>query len=583
VRRAAVSAVLLLLLSATAFADGEKRLILALEPFHEALIGDTERFSIGIRLTAEIRGRSERVAAVVSRHGADSWSLSIAHRKFPLRIARDERRTVLILPAHRTAIVADGRGGFLSLDQIGARLFGYAEREEGVLYEMIERLRLEDLVNAIGFEPGGSRDEWVAGDLTIVARPDPASLDFRSGDVRVRLDYRAEPAPPPEVPEGFSIQRVEREELERVIGRGIRRGLSLLVPPGEETEEERTVENGRLRIIDGHRVVTLSGTPTQIGRAHARLLEDEAVLCIDSTLHLVGLAYTLDRGRWFPDELRDAWRRLAPHIPEDHLREMDALADGVPFTRETVRIANVFPELFHCSGFAMFGEATKGGKLYHGRVLDYMTEIGLQDCATIFIVKPTGKRAFVNVGYAGFIGSVSGMNDRGISLGEMGGRGEGKWDGVPMATLMRRALEECETLDEVVHLWRTSPRTCEYYYVVADGKVPTAVAISATPEGLDVLRPGDSHPQLGAGFEDAVVLSGGGRLKELRRRVSEGHGTFDAQSAIRLMDRPVAMRSNLHNVLFVPEDLVLYIAHARGKNPACNEPYLRLDLASLLR
>ena len=39
----------------------------------------------------------------------------------------------------------------------------------------------------------------------------------------------------------------------------------------------------------------------------------------------------------------------------------------------------------NCSGFALFGSATKGGKLYHGRVLDYMTTIGLQDAATTFI------------------------------------------------------------------------------------------------------------------------------------------------------------------------------------------------------
>ena len=87
------------------------------------------------------------------------------------------------------------------------------------------------------------------------------------------------------------------------------------------------------------------------------------------------------------------------------------------------------------SGFAVSGKATTDGTLYHGRVLDYMTEIGLQDSAAAFVIAPEGRIPFVTVGYAGFTGSVSGMNARGISLGEMGGRGEGQWDGVPMATL----------------------------------------------------------------------------------------------------------------------------------------------------
>ena len=141
----------------------------------------------------------------------------------------------------------------------------------------------------------------------------------------------------------------------------------------------------------------------------------------------------------------------------------------------------------------MCNSATKDGKLYHGRVLDYMTTIGLQDAATTFIVKPEGYLSFANVGYAAFIGSVSGMNTKAISLGEMGGKGEGHWDGVPMATLMRRALEECSTLEEVMQLWTESPRTCEYYYVFADGKTNEAVGVAAYPESIEFIKPGQSH------------------------------------------------------------------------------------------
>lgn len=248
-----------------------------------------------------------------------------------------------------------------------------------------------------------------------------------------------------------------------------------------------------------------------------------------------------------------------------------------------MEVLNVFPELFHCSGFAVFGSATQDGKLYHGRVLDYMTTIGLQDAATTFIVQADGQIPFANVGYAGFIGSVSGMNAEAISLGEMGGRGEGQWDGAPMATLMRRALEECRTLDEVKALWSGSPRTCEYYYVFADGKTNQAVGVAATPDMIEFIDPGQSHERLGAGIKDAVVLSAGSRLEELRRRVTEKHGQIDTELGQWLMSRPVAMQSNLHNVLFVPQDGVLYVANASHRKPAAEMPYVRLDLKDLIR
>ncbi|HET6879178.1 MAG TPA: hypothetical protein VFI31_03420, partial [Pirellulales bacterium] len=60
----------------------------------------------------------------------------------------------------------------------------------------------------------------------------------------------------------------------------------------------------------------------------------------------------------------------------------------------------------------------------------------------------------VNVTYSGFIGSVTGMNAEHVSVGEMGGGGRGHWGGTPMAFLVRRVLEEAETLDEAVAIFR---------------------------------------------------------------------------------------------------------------------------------
>ena len=278
---------------------------------------------------------------------------------------------------------------------------------------------------------------------------------------------------------------------------------------------------------------------------------------------------TIQSGRWFRHDLMDAYAHLKPHIPARHVAETRALAQALGMDETVVEAANVFPEMFHCSGFALFGKATSDGKLYHGRVLDYMTAIGLQDAATTFIISADGQIPFANVGYASFIGSVSGMNAQAISLGEMGGKGEGRWDGVPMATLMRRALEECDTLDEVMRLWTTSPRTCEYYFVFADGKTNRAVGVEATPESVEFIQPGQTHPRLGEGIEDAVVLSAGDRLQTLRERVQTRYGQFDVELGQWLMSRPVAMPSNLHNVLFVPQDGVLYVANADHQHCDC--------------
>jgi hypothetical protein len=337
-----------------------------------------------------------------------------------------------------------------------------------------------------------------------------------------------------------------------------------------------------LRFVEGQRLVLLEGSPEEMGRAHAELLGPLIRRTLNSYVYLVGAVETVRTGKWFLGEMEQAWTRLSPHIPVRHRREMDALAAAVPgMSQREIRLANVLPEYFHCSGFAVFGKATRDGKLYHGRILDYMTAIGLQHAAGLFFVRPEDGHDFVHVGYAGFVGAVTGMNRAGVSVGEMGGRGRYAWDGVPMASLMRQALEECDTLSEVKDLWRRSPRTCEYYYVFADAKGPSAVGVKATPNVLEFLEPGADHEVLGKGMADVVVMSAGSRLAKLKSRIQEGYGTIDHDAALRLMDRPVAMKSNLHSALMLPGSLEILVAHAGGGKPAAERPYVRFDLGAL--
>jgi hypothetical protein len=80
-----------------------------------------------------------------------------------------------------------------------------------------------------------------------------------------------------------------------------------------------------------------------------------------------------------------------------------------------------------------------------------------------------------------------------------------------------------------------------------------------------------------------VLLSAGDRYDELARRVQGGHGDFTAETALRLMDRPVAMKSNLHNVLFEPKSTRLWVANAGADlQPAAEREYHAFQLTELL-
>lgn len=573
--------------------DNGKKLVAGLKPLLQIASGKESRFAVTANVEVIINRTKIPVDMRLVRFDEQSFDLDVVHPQYSVNIRRRRDETAFALPHHKVVFVGQGstdENDHLSAKGIVSRLISPAS-QAGMYPPLLKNgdpsavaLVLTQLLK-IQFD--SQSESWTIGKDIRFNFGDDTLLDLTSRGTKVSIRrIPIGPILPATDWKGFASVSIDRTELERQLVRGVRRATEVLVPGPQlvaPAQTAKVVEHGELRWIDGHRVVLLEGTPEQIGTAHGELLREESMRCIDSVLNAFGTVQTIVNGRWFRHDLEQAYARLAPHIPADHKDETRALARSLQLDPNLVEAVNVFPEMFHCSGFAVFGSATEGGKLYHGRVLDYMTTIGLQDAATTFIVAPKGKISFANVGYGGFIGSVSGMNVKAISLGEMGGRGEGKWDGVPMATLMRRALEECSTLDEVITLWKTNPRTCEYYYVFADGKSNQAVGVAAYPESVEFVMPGESHPRLGEGIKDAVVLSAGSRLEELRKRVTKLHGSIDADSAQTLMCRPVAMDSNLHNVLFVPADGVLYVANASHSQPAADRPYVKLDLNELLQ
>jgi hypothetical protein len=359
--------------------------------------------------------------------------------------------------------------------------------------------------------------------------------------------------------------------------------LSAAVPARAETVAR--CGQGWLERIDGYRVLHLKGTPYEIGYQHGALLKQDVRANLDYLVNVKG-ATPLKIGPLpvSPRAAIDAIVKLQwRHVPTKYFDEMAAMAVAADLKVEEVRMGNFIPEMFHCSGFAVMNSATRDGTLYHGRVLDYAVDWQLQDHAVLIVCEPEGEIPFVNVSYAGFIGSVTGMNSRHVSIGEMGGGGQGHWDGMPMALLVREVLQTAGDLDAAIATMRDRPRTCQYFYVIADGNTNRAVGMEGSWDKFAVIQAGEAHPLLPKPVKDAVLLSADRRYDELVRRAQAQHGRIDAQAALRLMDLPVALKSNLHDVLFAPKSTDLWVANAsHDKQPAATQPYAHFNLAEML-
>ncbi len=503
--------------------------------------------------------------------------------------------------------VGDGRAAMPGRDLLPEKFHLYRQMAVGMLGQIAATGSLGLLKKLLqmqsGFEGADGRTFVATGDkwrieIPLEARRDvPAAIHVTAGTLKVdiRFDRWETAAPFVESdftpPKANAAHSVDAEQLVGALRQMVAYAWERAVPDKEKPAApalctaERIFWAGKgLRIERPGEfpLLIFAGTPEEIGRQHGELCKEE-IQRTYGCLRLVAGGYLLMKNEWFPDTILDVQKRTQDNLPERYLEELDAMSEAAGLTVAQGREIAFFPELFHCSGIAARGKATVDGKVVHVRVLDYMRDIGLQDIAQVQVYLPEDRIPWVTVGFAGFNGTVTAMNAEGLAMGEMGGGGEGNWDGLPMSYLMRRIMEECTTVEEAKKMLMETPLTCEYYYVLSD-KSGDMVAVEARAgESPLFLAPGEEHPLLRQSFEDIAWITAPSRQEALCKRLEEHYGRLDVETMKEVVKRPVAMASNLHDAIFLPETLDLHFAYADATRPACDCPYHHLNLAELIR
>lgn len=370
--------------------------------------------------------------------------------------------------------------------------------------------------------------------------------------------------------------------------------------------EEASCLKARLELVNGQKAIYLKGSPYDIGYQQGMLLKSEIA---ENIQRFITPILSSERAP-LPviTHFLKAFPKIIPHIPEDLMQEMRGIADAAEIPFDHILLLNLFPEMFHCTGITVSGDATANGELYHVRVLDYAAGNGLQSTAVLVVVEPDQGIPFLNITYAGFVGCVTGMNLSKIAIGEIGGKGYGHWDGIPMAFLLRTVLQYATSLESIGKLLAESPRTCEYYYVFSDGKTGESCAFYATADSLKHISLGECYPKFSPvsntfetfsvipngesqspcavvydQLKDMIMITRGDRYDLLKNRLAAVYGRIGLTELQEIIYPPIAHQANLHNAIFAPATLDVWIAHA-GKNnePACHEPYHHVNLKSLL-
>ena len=346
------------------------------------------------------------------------------------------------------------------------------------------------------------------------------------------------------------------------------------------------VKGSRATIGEGADAITvlhLYGTPYEMGYAHGKLATKEVQAFYNTAGKMMqaGVGMTTEK-------LDEIWKQMEPFIADRHKEEMRGLAEGSGLELKQVQHMHVIPDIseFHCTFFAAWGKATADQHLHQIRALDYATEAHIQDHPALLVYHPDDGIPFVNVGWCGFIGLVTGINAQKIAVSEIGesfGDDHETLAAEPMIFTMRRVCEEARTLEEAVNVFANAKRSTSFLYCVGDGKINQARALVTARDFCYWFDPGSlPSPRL----DDVVYFSMGTDSSDWNQKVYEAlkakHGQINEQVGMEDIMKGLGT-GDLHSVHFDVTDLELWVANAEGDEDGFARPFVHFDCAAAFK
>lgn len=289
----------------------------------------------------------------------------------------------------------------------------------------------------------------------------------------------------------------------------------------------------------GFTLIRVAGAPYERGFQHGSLLRDGVRRLRDTLYRDVINFHGRAMGLTLQSVMAPILKLLERHIPPEYRLEMRGVAAGAGVRYWDILIFNCFDDMLHalwllppllakvpfvgnrfaCSSFALLDHRAAGGRLLHGRNLDYEVANGylssdgavtraLKEHVVVVECAPDSGQPFTSVTWPGFVGVVTGLNRAGLSLACLTSTLDGETpNGVPLPLLYRRILQYAHTLEESELLLRRARRTIGNNLLLASGPANDARVFELAPAQVASRSPRDGslvttnhfvHPALAA-------------------------------------------------------------------------------------
>lgn len=163
------------------------------------------------------------------------------------------------------------------------------------------------------------------------------------------------------------------------------------------------------------------------------------------------------------------------------------------------RWASLFPQ----ATFALFGEASSNGNLFHG------VEGGMAlEGVLLILYEPEVGNAFLSLSQPGMIGVRIGLNEEQISVTYLDVPSlDSSLQGVPWPLILRQALQYSGDLSQALRILASTPRAGGANVVIGDGGSPSAAALELSARRHALFEAQDDYLVRTSRFSDPSLLA----------------------------------------------------------------------------
>lgn len=385
----------------------------------------------------------------------------------------------------------------------------------------------------------------------------------------------------------------------------------------------KEVKNGKLYMLTNNDtsipVVHLWGTPYEKGFARGQLTEDRLEEFINGVwMYLRGrVKKALNESITppLPDAVLDILAEAAMDVMLDNVSKLSGPSTGPWFGEEMRGIADATGvSIDRMRRIHMLGELTRGrcsmlgqwGKgladptgLITMRALDWDMTGPFKNFPELTVYHAYGENevSFVNIGWSGWVGSLSGVNEAQLSVHEIGVAfpdetwGNETTEGVPFTYVIRDILQFDRSRVSALTRLQNANRTCHLILGVGDGKDRSFNSIQYNKDDMlpmddTNLRPvADWHPRI-----PGTVYHGMDWLcppfnDVMAHQIQKNFGKMTPELAIREV-MPMAATGDLHVYVTDLVQQLLWVSFARsdgkaGPLSAYDRQYFKLDVKDL--